>query len=54
MCAKSEKTSTDEIEITPAMIAAGANHLAHFDRDYDDEKDIVVKIYQAMLAAKNN
>jgi|HubBroStandDraft_6_1064221.scaffolds.fasta_scaffold6016521_1 hypothetical protein len=47
-----DKNSTDEIEITPEMISAGARELARFDHDYEDPREAVERIYVAMLLAR--
>jgi HAD superfamily, subfamily IIIB (Acid phosphatase) len=38
----------DAIEVTPAMIEAGADQLAGFNPDLDYVSDVVISIYQAM------
>jgi hypothetical protein len=40
-----------EIEITPAMIEAGATHLFEFDRDRGSEEETLIKIFRAMSRA---
>jgi hypothetical protein len=42
----------DEIEITPEMIEAGASELARFDRFFDTLETGAVKVFQAMLTAR--
>lgn len=46
------ETVTEEIEVTPEMIAAGARELKLFDINYDDERDAAVRIFTAMLRAR--
>ena len=52
MTRKPEANSTDEIEITPEMIEAGARELARFDRDFDDPRDAAARIYAAMIETR--
>jgi hypothetical protein len=40
------------VEITPAMIDAGAIELASFAWNYDDIDDKAARIFRAMFAAK--
>lgn len=40
-----------EIEVTPAMIQAGATHLFEFDRDRGSEEETLTKIFRAMSRA---
>jgi hypothetical protein len=44
----------EEIEITPEMIEAGREELRGFNRDFDDERDIVALIYAAMHRAASS
>ena len=44
--------STGEIEITPAMIRAGAREVARFNSDFHSEEDAAVRVYKAMLGAR--
>jgi hypothetical protein len=41
----------NEPEITPAMIAAGADELSTYWEDRDDPREVVVRIFQRMLRA---
>jgi hypothetical protein len=41
-----------EVEITPEMIAAGADALAGFNRDFESAEERVVEIYEAMFLAR--
>ena len=41
---------TDEIEITPEMIEAGANELCSFNRNFESEEQGVRRIFLAMVA----
>lgn len=41
-----------EIEITPKMIEAGVDELWGFDREYDDPREVAVKIFLAMTRAR--
>jgi hypothetical protein len=43
-----------EPEITPEMIEAGVGELRGFNRDFDDERDIVALIYAAMHRAASS
>lgn len=40
--------STDEIEITPEMIEAGAAALAETNLDFETAEEAVARIYRAM------
>lgn len=42
----------DEIEITPAMIAAGVSEFEGYDRRFDLDREIVARIYSAMVNAR--
>jgi hypothetical protein len=44
----------DEIEIMPAMINDGVIELRNFRYDFDDERDAVIRIWQAMWDARPN
>jgi hypothetical protein len=44
----------EEPEITPEMIEAGRAELRGFNRDFDDERDIVALIYAAMHRAASS
>ena len=49
MARKRELNSTDEIEITPAMIEAGCRELACYNGDYEGDDDAVIRIFDAMF-----
>jgi hypothetical protein len=51
MCAERKTNSTDEIEITTAMIEAGVEEFCGFDSRFEDEADAVARVYRAMIAA---
>ena len=51
MCQIDEKNSTDEIEITPEMVAAGCSELRLFE-DADPPWSIVEAVYTAMEKAR--
>lgn len=36
-----------EIEVTPEMIEAGVSILFEYDPDFDNERDVVARIYRA-------
>lgn len=44
----------EEPEITPEMIEAGRAELRGFNRDFDDDRDIVALIYAAMHRAASS
>jgi len=46
-----DDNSTDEIEITAAMIEAGRSELLEYDHDYESAESAVNRIYRAMTAA---
>ena len=41
-----------QIVVTPEMIEAGTNAFAGFNRDFDDERDLVAWIFTAMMEAR--
>jgi hypothetical protein len=41
-----------EIEITPEMIEAGEQELMSFDRRFEAEEDLVIRIYRSMESAR--
>jgi hypothetical protein len=41
-----------EIEITPEMIDAGVEHLYRFHHEQNEGEEIVVKIFRAMVLAR--
>jgi hypothetical protein len=45
---------TDEIEITPAMLAAGTAELRKFDRRYESYEQGATAIFEAMIEALRN
>jgi hypothetical protein len=47
-----ERATSVEIEITPAMIAAGRVAFNGFDSRFEDTEDAVRDIYVAMVLAK--
>lgn len=47
---KADRPTTEEIEITPEMIAAGRYELATYNRDYEVPEDAVLRIYLSMRA----
>jgi hypothetical protein len=49
--ATTETEEHEEVEITPEMIEAGEIELHLFDRDFEDDRDAVVRIYAAMRKA---
>lgn len=53
MANQSEKrqAGTTEIEVTPAMIAAGASVLATFDWQRKDSAEYAAYVFEAMLSA---
>ena len=44
--------ASDQIEITPEMIEAGAGVLGFFDRDQHDRGDTAKEVFAAMMAAR--
>ena len=42
----------EKVDITPEMIATGANVLAGMDRRFEDIEDVAEDIYRAMAAVK--
>jgi hypothetical protein len=48
---ENDSNSTDEIEITPKMIAAGSDALRFCDMRTDSAEDIVSTVFEAMLSA---
>ncbi len=50
--AKPAKTEPDEIEVTPAMIEAGAVAYWRGDTRFEDAADIVREIYREMERAR--
>jgi hypothetical protein len=40
----------DETEATPAMIEAGVLALSASNEDFDSKEDIVIRVYDAMIA----
>ena len=53
MARKVEGNSTDEIEITPAMMLAGLEAFTEYDRRFEDPEDAVARIYEEMVKAKS-
>ena len=52
MCTKDEKTSADEIEITPEMIEVGLIELGYYNpREDASGEPVVCAIFNAMLRA---
>ena len=45
---------TEEIEITPEMIAAGAEELVMFDRRFDTYEDGAKEIFLAMILVRSH
>ena len=41
-----------DIEVTPAMIKAGARELVSFDLDYESWEDAAIRVYKAMYALR--
>jgi hypothetical protein len=46
------RDSSDEIEITAAMIAAGVSAFLDFDSRFEGEADAVADIFRAMMEAR--
>jgi hypothetical protein len=44
---------TDEIEVTEEMIEAGTMELASYSESMEPDDDAVVRIFRAMIRAKN-
>jgi hypothetical protein len=51
MCAERDGNSTDEIEITEAMMLAGCHELAYYDPINDIPRPTVLAIFEAMIRA---
>lgn len=45
--------SAPEIEITPAMIAAGVDAYLDCDREFDPPEQVVMEVFRAMLQARH-
>jgi hypothetical protein len=43
----------EEIQVTPEMIEAGCGEFWSFDRRAEDADSVVVRIFRAMMGAKN-
>ncbi len=43
-------SSAPEIEITPAMLDAGIEAMAAFERDYEIRSEIIAAVFQAMIS----
>ena len=46
----SERQASDEIEITDEMVAAGFTEFCQFDSRYEDDCDMLRRVYAAMAA----
>lgn len=53
MARKDEKSSADEIEITPEMVEVGAHEIARFDNRFEGEEDAARRVYVAMVRARD-
>jgi hypothetical protein len=42
---------SDEIEVTPEMVKAGARELGYYPETYSTRDEVVVDIYKAMVLA---
>jgi hypothetical protein len=42
----------DEIEITPAMVEAGAVEVASYDPECGTSRDVAIDVFRAMLRAR--
>jgi hypothetical protein len=49
-----EPPAVDEIEITPAMLRAGALAWAKGDPEFDSFEEIAARIYREMVKARNS
>jgi hypothetical protein len=53
-CERDKETKQhEEIKITPEMVDAGRAALRIFDRDFEDDRDAIKRIYLAMRRAEN-
>lgn len=49
---KGQADEATEIEVTPAMIDAGFGEFCGFNADFDDEREFVTRIWEAMERAR--
>lgn len=47
-----ERDNSDP-RVTTEMVLAGVDEFNKYDRRFDDEKDIVIRIFRSMLAARD-
>jgi hypothetical protein len=52
MAPKPEINSTGEIEVTQAMLSAGAEALALWNSEFLSEEDAAAQVYRAMVEAR--
>lgn len=50
--AVASETKPDEIEVTPAMRAAGRREMIKFNLDYEDHEDAAVRVFLAMQRSR--
>lgn len=48
----SDRPTTPEDGITPAMLKAGGEELYSFNRAFEDETDAARRVFEAMMVAK--